>query len=116
MTSFRPDTATRKITGFYTSEGGSASNLVSATVTVSGTSFTNAAGGTIAGEGAFNVSSVAFTNDGVVSPGFSPGILTVNGNYHQLSGGDVLRLERSFVLVHKVGRLPLDGLGRCPAG
>ena len=54
-----------------------------AAVTVTGTTLTNVPGGTISGAGTLNVSGVSFTNNGRVSPGLSPGVLNLTGNYTQ---------------------------------
>ena len=79
------------------------------TVTVEGTSFTNAQGGTIAGRGRLDIGSVAFTNDGQVSPGFSPGILTIEGTYNQTTNG-VLDIELGGLFVDDAyDRLVVDG-------
>jgi Tol biopolymer transport system component len=68
------------------------------TATITGGTFTNVydgegALGVIGGAGTLDVSSTTFTNDGYVAPGFSPGVLTVTGNYTQgLNGRTLLEL------------------------
>jgi hypothetical protein len=58
-----------------------------ANLTVAGgsTSFTNLASGLIEGDATLNVSALAggLLNQGTISPGLSPGILTVQGNYSE---------------------------------
>lgn len=49
------------------------------TVSVGGTSFTNEVGGIVDGDASLDVSGVAFTNNGTINPGTSPGILTIEG-------------------------------------
>jgi hypothetical protein len=49
-------------------------------MTVNGGAVTNSAGGVVRGGGTLGVSGVAFTNEGAISPGMSPGILAVTGN------------------------------------
>src|SRR6185436_10567864 len=51
--------------------------------TGSGSTLTNATGGTIAGSGALNVSAISFTNDGDMKPGSPLGTLTFTGAYKQ---------------------------------
>ncbi|MBT3199755.1 MAG: PEP-CTERM sorting domain-containing protein [Phycisphaerales bacterium] len=81
----------------------------SASTTVTGTSFINAPGGTIAGSGVFNVDTVAFTNDGKVSPGLSPGILTVDGTYNQSTSGSLYIELGGLVVGADYDRLDVDG-------
>jgi len=50
------------------------------TLTGSGVNFTNAPGGTIAGEGELNLGTATFANSGRIAPGTSPGILTITGD------------------------------------
>ncbi len=61
---------------------------------VTGSSLTNNSDGTIEGTGTLDVSALtsggALVNNGTLSPGLSPGILTVNGNYTQGSTGTLL--------------------------
>jgi hypothetical protein len=61
---------------------------------VLGTSFQNASGGIIQGSGTLNVSSTAFNNAGHISPGGSPGILHITGDFSQAPTG-VLDIEVS---------------------
>ncbi|MDD5064328.1 MAG: PEP-CTERM sorting domain-containing protein [Phycisphaerae bacterium] len=63
-----------------------------AIVTVTGDTFINTAGGTISGIGALNISGVDFVNSGMVSPGLSPGILSITGDYVQSDTG-ILKIE-----------------------
>ncbi len=62
------------------------------TLTFAGTTSSNAASGTIQGTGTLNVSSTAFTNNGVLGPGTSPGIFNINGNA-TLANGSQLNIE-----------------------
>ena len=63
------------------------------TLTISGGgTFDNAVGGTLQGTGTFNVSATTFSNAGDVNPGTSPGILSITGNFPQISTG-VLNME-----------------------
>ncbi len=55
--------------------------------TGSGSTFTNATGGAIAGAGALNVSAISFANDGAVKPGGPLGTLTFTGAYKQNAPG-----------------------------
>ncbi len=57
------------------------------TLTVSGSTFANAQGGRIVGSGALDVRGVAFGNAGVLSPGESPGRLSINGDYTHAATG-----------------------------
>jgi hypothetical protein len=52
----------------------------SRTLTATGGTVTNAAAGVIRGAGTLNVSGTTFSNEGTVSPGVSPAILSVTGN------------------------------------
>ncbi|MCB0296515.1 MAG: hypothetical protein KDG51_15050, partial [Calditrichaeota bacterium] len=45
--------------------------------------FTNQAGALVQGSGTLDLSGAGFSNDGIFSPGASPGILSVSGNYYQ---------------------------------
>ena len=58
-----------------------------ASVTFTGNMLTNQTGGTILGVGTLNVLGVSFANNGQVSPGLSPGVLNLSGNYTQGLGG-----------------------------
>ena len=94
--------------GVYTNNG--QFNIAAGkTVTVSGTSFTNAANGTIAGCGKLAVDSVAFTNDGSVSPGFSAGILTIDGTYTQSADGTLDIEIGGTIAGDDYDRLVIDG-------
>jgi hypothetical protein len=66
--------------------------LVNDTAIFYGKSFTNAAGGRIGGSGTLDVTNVPFMNAGTVSPGNSPGLLSVTGPYNQTAAG-VLEIE-----------------------
>jgi autotransporter-associated beta strand protein len=66
-------------TGATTVSGGTL--LVTGSAAASAVTITS--GGTLAGNGAVG----PVSNGGIVSPGASPGVLTINGNYTQLSGG-----------------------------
>src|SRR5690606_7730179 len=56
------------------------------------TSLDNQIGGTLSGVGTINLPSANLTNDGNVSPGLSPGTLTLGGNYLS-TGNSVLEME-----------------------
>ncbi len=58
-------------------------------LTVDGGGFENAVGGQIGGNGTLDVSGTDFTQAGNLSPGTSPGILTVIGPYIQSSTGSL---------------------------
>lgn len=49
------------------------------TLSFGGSSLTNQSGGTILGNGTLNVSGVSFEDNGITSPGVSPGTLMING-------------------------------------
>lgn len=49
-------------------------------LTVVGTSFTNGKTGRIEGNGTVDVSATKFVNSGYISPGLSPGLITITGN------------------------------------
>ena len=76
------------------------------TVTVTGGTFTNAAGnpnlqippGFIGGEGTLAVSGTTFINDGTVAPGFSPGLLSLTGGF-PVSASALLDIELSGTTV-----------------
>ena len=71
-------------TGAYTQTAGS-TTLESATATLTATgSIVDIQGGTLAGKGTAGPS---VSNKGTVSPGLSPGILTVSGTYGQTASG-----------------------------
>lgn len=75
-------TGTLSFTGSYTQNGGSIA-LAGGTVNMS--SPLNIQGGTLSGTGTINGS--VTNSGGQVSPGSSPGILTINGNYTQSPTG-----------------------------
>ncbi|MBN1911512.1 MAG: PEP-CTERM sorting domain-containing protein [Pirellulales bacterium] len=84
----------------------------SATAEVIGATFTNAPGGTIAGNGTLDVdhvSNIVFRNAGTISPGFSPGILTIDGDYTQLSAGSLAIELGGLVAGDDYDRLVIDG-------
>jgi hypothetical protein len=58
-----------------------------AALVVSGTSFTNAPGGTINAYGTLDVSATAFINSGILSEGTGAGVLKIQGNYTQSATG-----------------------------
>jgi hypothetical protein len=74
----------------WTNEG--VIHLENGSAVVIGQTFTNAESGVIEGTGTLDVSGTTFINDGYVSPGLSPGTLTISGNYTQGQTG-VLRIE-----------------------
>ena len=90
-------------------------NINGATVTVTGNTLTNTPGGTISGTGTLNVSGVVFTNNGQVSPGLSPGILDLAGDYTQGAPGSVrieiggLTAGTGFDQLNITGNATLDG-------
>ncbi len=57
-----------------------------------GSVFTNNDGGTVSGSGIINATNGAFINNGTVSPGASPGVLSVTGSYTQ-GGTGRLQIE-----------------------
>ena len=57
--------------------------LANTTLTFAGATFTNHAGGLLAGSGTFGVSGVGFHNSGRLSPGASAGRLTFNSGFSQ---------------------------------
>jgi hypothetical protein len=79
--------------------GGTFTNLTAGTVILSNGDFTNAApttfnnnsGAGIKGNGVFNFPSV-FNNNGIMAPGLSPGLLTING-LEPLSANSNLQIE-----------------------
>lgn len=92
----------------------SGSIQVSSSLTVTGGTLTNDLTGTIEGDGVLDVSSATFSSAGTVSPGVSPGILTVFGNYAQEADG-ALEIEiggtnvLDFDLLTISGAAALDG-------
>jgi len=62
------------------------------TLVVGGAGWLNAQGARILGSGALDVSGVAFTNAGILSPGSSPGRISITGNYTHAATG-VLDVE-----------------------
>ena len=90
-------------------------NIDNAVLTVIGTTFTNGTGGAISASGALDVSGVSFTNNGQISPGVSPGILVVTGDYTQ-GGLGSLNIEiggltpgADFDQLNITGAATLDG-------
>jgi hypothetical protein len=69
---------------------------------VSGGTFLNAQGARIVGSGALDVSGVAFSNAGTLSPGASPGRVTITGNYTHAATG-VLDVEVASVAGPGIG-------------
>ena len=69
--------------------------------TIGGQSFTSR--GRVSGSGNIELLNTGwwYTNDGEVSPGFSPGVIQVNGNYQQTAAGEL--------------HIELDGLAREPS-
>ena len=59
------------------------------TLTFAGATSSNAASGTIQGTGTLNVSGSAFTNNGAIGPGTSPGIMTINGDVTFANGSQL---------------------------
>jgi len=69
-------------------------NIVgSAEVILTGSSFTNEIGGTISGEGKLNSSVINFVDHGTLSPGSSPGVLTMQVNNYFQSTSGILDME-----------------------
>ena len=75
------NTTFNKAAGQYANNG-DLNIALDKTLTISGSSvnFTNAPGGTIAGEGTLNLGTATFANDGRIAPGMSPGILAITGD------------------------------------
>ncbi|HEX9580166.1 MAG TPA: hypothetical protein VF970_03595, partial [Gemmatimonadales bacterium] len=72
--------------------GGTWRILNSSTLTVVGSgTFTNAASGMLAGDGALDLSGTVFTNNGTLSPGLSPGVLGVSNV--TMGSSSILNLE-----------------------
>jgi hypothetical protein len=67
-------------------------NLTDAALSVRTNTFHNTATGVIAGTGSLNLTGCTLINDGAISPGLSPGTLTINGDA-TLSATSSLRLE-----------------------
>lgn len=63
----------------YTNAGDFTLTNASAITTITGTSFTNLAGGTMAGIGEVDVNAVNFTSGGTIAPGLSAGELSLMG-------------------------------------
>jgi CSLREA domain-containing protein len=76
----------------HTNSGTFKITAASATATITGSAFDNVVGGNLAGLGRVDVSRLDFTNDGDVSPGLSPGVLNLAGDYPQGSSG-ALKIE-----------------------
>jgi hypothetical protein len=64
----------------HTNSGTIINQNATSIATVLGASFTNLAGGTLAGLGELDFSATSLTNDGMISPGLSAGALTLDGN------------------------------------
>ena len=64
-------------------------NLAAAAVLLlaGGTAFTNAAGGSIFGNGTIDTLGGTLVNNGTINPGASPGTLTIDGDYEQGASG-----------------------------
>lgn len=73
----------------YTGETDINAGVLQVDGSISSTTFVNA-GGTLAGSG--TIASASVINSGIVSPGTSPGTLTIGGGYGQTSAG-TLRIE-----------------------
>ena len=74
---------TRTIAGAVINQG---TVEVSTALTYTGTSFQNAAGGTIRGDGLVTFNTGGLSNAGTIAPGLSPGILTVQNVTQSQSG------------------------------
>jgi hypothetical protein len=92
-------------------------NVVGASLSVTGASFTNRAGGVFAGTGTLDMGGGTFVNAGTVSPAGdgNTGTLNINGNYQQTSTG-TLNLDLAgtipdseFDLLVVSGTATLDG-------
>jgi len=80
------------------------------------TTFTNAVGGLVMGEGLIDTD-LTFVNQGTVAPGASCGILHVTGGYQQTAGGilqiEILGTETAgidFDLLDVIGNVSLSGI------
>jgi hypothetical protein len=82
-------TGTATVSGSFTNNG--VIEILIGTLSFTSSSLNNTAQGEIKGLGTLSPGS-NFTNDGAVSPGTSPGVLKVSGNYPQSSSG-VLNIE-----------------------
>ncbi len=76
---------TRTLTGGVINQG---TIEVSTALSYAGTSFQNAAGGTIEGAGSLTFTTGGLSNAGTIAPGLSPGILTIQ-NVTQTAAGSV---------------------------
>lgn len=74
------------------SNSGTLTLLNNSVATIYGNSFTNLAGGVLGGIGTFNANATGILNQGTVSPGQSPGLLSITGDYTQAAGG-ILDIE-----------------------
>lgn len=65
------------------------------TTTFSMSTMTNSSTGTIMGVGEYNIFSTTFNSNGIIAPGLSPGLLTVNTTFSQLllSANSTLTIE-----------------------
>ncbi|MBN8456910.1 MAG: hypothetical protein J0M04_03625 [Verrucomicrobia bacterium] len=64
--------------------------IQSGTVNLTGSSFVNQESGTLSGNGTLKLNGATFTNAGIVSPGNSPGVLSITGDFHQSATGDLV--------------------------
>jgi len=78
---------------------------------ISGRTFTNALGGTISGSGTINLNGVMFVNNGRISPGNSPGTLTIEGNVpFSASAGLFIEIaDSAYDCLNVSGTASLDG-------
>jgi len=85
-------------------------SVESGTVSIASSHFENMVSGTISGTGTFNVQGAAsYVNNGIFSPGLSPGVLTFNLNYTS-TASSILDLEFAGLSVGtEYDRLAVNG-------
>ncbi|HET7435886.1 MAG TPA: kelch repeat-containing protein [Thermoanaerobaculia bacterium] len=79
----------RKLTAGVVNRG---TFTVSTPLTFAGTTFQNAAGGTLRGSSTLTLSTATLANDGTIAPGTSPGILTVSNVNQSATGGTSIEI------------------------
>jgi hypothetical protein len=108
----RSMTFTTSAAGGHVNNGTLLLTSSSATLTLTGTSFTNASGATLGGVGTYDMSGVTagLLNHGTVAPGSSPGLLAIDGTYTQANDGD-LKIEIGGTTVgSQYDRLAISGV------